>query len=68
MAAPPKRAPTAMAPVFMGAALGLVSVAASELALSVRELTAEPKELVRDAISEVRESRSEPVAVASTEL
>lgn len=57
-----------MAPVFMGAAaLGLVAVAAVELAALLAEPTAEPTELVYDAISEVSESRAEPVAVASTD-
>lgn len=67
IAAPPNRAPTATAPVFTGAALGLVAVVAVELAASVTELTRELTELVKEARAEVRESRSEPVAVASSD-
>jgi len=66
-ATPPNKAPTAMAPVFIGAALGLVAVAAVELALLVIELAREATELVRDPRAEVMEARSEPVAVANTE-
>ncbi len=60
-AAPPKKAPKATAPVFIGAAL--VTVEACELAALVAELTRELTELVREFRADVIEARSEPVAV-----
>jgi hypothetical protein len=66
-AAPPNKAPTAIAAVCMGAALGLVAVLAALEADEVTELTAEPAEEVRDASSEVRLSRADPVAVPRTD-
>ena len=66
-AAPPKSAPTAMAPVFIGAALGLVAVVRVDVAALVTELACEATELVREARAEVMESRSEPVAVTSSD-
>jgi len=57
-----------MAPVWAGAALlGMVAVAAVVLAAEVMELTWEAEELVSDPRAEVMESKSEPVAVASSD-
>lgn len=54
----------ATAPVFMGAALGLVAVAAVELAALTTELVREAMDWVKEWSSDVSESRAGPVAVA----
>jgi hypothetical protein len=66
-AAPPNSAPTATAPVLIGAAFGLVVLAVAELTRESTELMRESTELVSEAMAEVMESRSEPVAVASSD-
>jgi len=63
-AAPPNSAPTAIAPVFIGAALPLVFVPAADAA-DEAELILDAAELVIEAIALVMESLSEPVAVES---
>jgi hypothetical protein len=67
MTAPPSRAPTATAPVFKGAAFGLVAVACVTEAALVTELMRLPAELVMEAMADVMEARSEPVAVESSD-
>jgi hypothetical protein len=57
----------ATAPVCMGAALGLVAVAWVREASLEAELLALEAELVSDAIADVSESRSDPVAVDSSD-
>jgi hypothetical protein len=55
------------APVLAGAALGLVAVDWVLLAALVTEVKALEAELVSEPMTEVREARSEPVAVESTD-
>lgn len=65
--APPNSAPIATAPVCTAPAFGLVAVSRVLVAAAVTELLAEAALLVKEANAEVRESRSEPVAVASSD-
>lgn len=65
-AAPPNNAPTATAPVLMGAAaLGLVALEAAASALSEADVMRALAELVSELMALVMDSRSEPVAVES---